>query len=75
MKSDREEPLLEGVSEQPLAPCAYRIRDVCRVTGLGRTTIYAAIKAGALIARRYGRCTIVLAEDVAAFLHNLPKTR
>jgi excisionase family DNA binding protein len=57
------------------APHAYRIRDVCKLTGLGRTTIYAAIKAGALIARRYGRCTIVLAEDVAAFLHNLPKTR
>jgi excisionase family DNA binding protein len=54
---------------------AYRIPDVCKLTGLGRTTIYAAIKAGALIARRYGRCTIVLAEDLAAFLRNLPTSR
>jgi excisionase family DNA binding protein len=56
-------------------PRAYRIPDVCKLTGLGRTTIYAAIKAGALIARRYGRCTIVLAEDLAAFLRNLPTSR
>ena len=54
---------------------AYRIRDVCRVTGLGRTTVYEAIKSGALIARRYGRCTIVLAEDLVVFLRNLPTTR
>ena len=55
------------------APHAYRIRDVCKLTGLGRTTIYAAIKAGALIARRYGRCTVVLSEDLAAFLRSLPR--
>jgi hypothetical protein len=54
---------------------AYRISDVCRLTGLGRTTIYEAIKSRALIARRYRRCTIVLAEDLAAFLRNLPTTR
>jgi hypothetical protein len=54
---------------------AFRIPEVCKVTGLGRTSIYAAIKSGALIARRYGRCTVVLAEDLAAFLRNLPKHR
>ena len=36
---------------QPFAPRAYRISDVCKITGLGRTTIYAAIKSGDLIAR------------------------
>jgi hypothetical protein len=51
---------------------AYRIPDVCAATGLGRTSVYAAIKSGALIARRCGRCTIVLAEDLTAFLRNLP---
>jgi excisionase family DNA binding protein len=59
-------------SELP-APHAYRIRDVCKLTGLGRTTIYAAIKAGALIARRHGRCTVVLSEDLTTFLRNLPR--
>ena len=53
---------------------AYRIPDVCAMTQLGRTSVYGAIKSGALIARRYGRCTIVLAEDLAAFLRNLPTT-
>jgi hypothetical protein len=53
---------------------AYRIPEVCARSGLGRTSIYAAIKSGALTARRYGRCTIVLAEDLASFLRNLPKT-
>jgi excisionase family DNA binding protein len=54
---------------------AYRIPEVCELTGLGRTSVYAAIKSGALIARRYGRCTIVLADDLTAFLHNLPQHR
>jgi excisionase family DNA binding protein len=54
---------------------AYRIRQVCELSGLGRTTIYAAIKSGALIARRYGRCTIILAEDLTTFLRNLPTIR
>jgi hypothetical protein len=75
VQSEQEAPLSEEVPDQSFAPCAYRIRDVCRVTGLGRTTVYEAIKSGALIARRYGRCTIVLAEDLVVFLRNLPTTR
>jgi hypothetical protein len=75
MNSERDAPLSEGVSEQIFAPCAYRISDVCRATHLGRTSIYAAIKSGALIARRYGRCTIILAEDLTTFLRNLPTIR
>jgi hypothetical protein len=59
---------------EQITPRAFRILDVCRATGLGRTTIYEAIKSRALIARRYRRCTVVLAEDLAAFLRNLPTT-
>jgi excisionase family DNA binding protein len=51
---------------------ALRIPEVCRLTGFGRTTIYAAIKTGDLVARRYGRRTIVLEEDLQKFLRNLP---
>ena len=43
------------------------------MTGLGRTSVYEAIKSGELVARKWNRCTIVLAEDVAAFLTKLPK--
>lgn len=51
---------------------ALKIEDVCRATGLGRTTIYGAIKAGDLVARKYGRRTIILATDLASFLATMP---
>jgi excisionase family DNA binding protein len=51
---------------------ALRIPEVCRLTGFGRTTIYAAIKKGDLVARRYRRRTIVLEEDLKKFLRGLP---
>jgi hypothetical protein len=67
-----------GAGETPselLGLRAFRIPEVCELTGLGRTSVFSAIKSGALIARRYGRCTIVLAEDLVVFLRNLPTTR
>lgn len=51
---------------------SYRIPDVCKITGFCRTTIYAAIKNGDLTARKYGRCTVVLAADLDRFLNKLP---
>jgi hypothetical protein len=56
------------------APRAYRIPEVCELSGLGRTSIYSAIKAGHLVARKFGRATIVLAQDFETFLRNLPAT-
>jgi excisionase family DNA binding protein len=53
---------------------AYRIDEVCELTGLGRTSVYEAIKSGVLVARKWNRRTIVLAEDLAAFLAKLPTT-
>jgi hypothetical protein len=58
-----------------ITPRAFRIPDVCRATGLGRTSIYAAIKSGELVARKWKRRTVVLDEDVDTFLKNLPKSR
>jgi hypothetical protein len=54
---------------------AYSIKELCRLTSLGRTSIYDAIKLGRLKARYWGRRTVVLAEDAAAFLRNLPTSR
>jgi hypothetical protein len=63
-----------GVGEgEPLSVRAYRIADVCKLTGLGRTSVYAAIKSGDLVARKCYRCTIVLGDDLARFLNNLSK--
>jgi len=54
---------------------AFRISDVCGRTGLGRTTVYAAIKSGTLTARKCGRRTVVLAGDLEAWLATLPTVR
>jgi hypothetical protein len=65
--------LEQPASPEPALVRAYRIADVCKVTGLGRTSIYAAIKSGELVARKWNRRTIVLGDDLATFLHTLPK--
>ena len=56
-------------------PLAHTITAACRLTGLGRTTIYAALKSGALSARKCGRRTLILAADLEAFLQSLPSVR
>ncbi len=58
----------------------YTITEVVELTGLGRTAIYEAIhdkREGAdqdkrLRAKKWGRRTIVLAEDLEKFLKSLP---
>jgi hypothetical protein len=52
---------------------ALRIPEVCQATGLGRTSVYAAIASGSLCARKWGRSTVVLASDLQLFLECLPK--
>ena len=56
-----------------LPPLALSIEATCKASGLGRTTIYAAIKSGHLVARRYRRRTVVLSEDLRRFLIDLPQ--
>ena len=56
-------------------PLAHTIKAACRVSGLGRTTIYSALKSGALSARKYGRRTLILAADLEEFLQKLPPAR
>ncbi len=53
-------------------PVARSIEDTAKRVGCGRTSIYAAIKSKALQARKIGRRTIVLEEDLRAWLAALP---
>lgn len=48
------------------------IEEVQAATGLGKTKIYACINSGALKARKLGKRTIVLRDDLNAFLSDLP---
>ena len=51
---------------------AFNIDEAVSQSGLGRDSLYAAIKDGKLLARKAGRRTIVLAPDLAAYLRSLP---
>jgi excisionase family DNA binding protein len=52
---------------------AYSIAEVMARVGLGRDAIYRAIKDGDLIARKRGKRTLILADDLKEFLHSLPR--
>jgi excisionase family DNA binding protein len=58
-----------------LTPIAMTIADVTRRTGIGRTSIFEAIRHGRLRAIKAGSRTLVKAEDLAAFLDGLPDAR
>ena len=51
---------------------AYTIADAVEAGAGSKSTIYEAIKDGRLRARKRGRSTIILAEDLSAFLRALP---
>jgi excisionase family DNA binding protein len=53
-------------------PFAHTIEGTALHVKCGRTTIYAAIKSGALKARKIGRRTIILEEDLRGWLASLP---
>jgi Helix-turn-helix domain len=51
---------------------AHTMTEAARISGLGRTTLYAAIGSGKLDARKSGKRTIVLAESLREFIAGLP---
>lgn len=52
---------------------SYSIEEVAALTSIGRTSLYAHIAAGKLVARKAGpKRTVVTREDLAAFLASLP---
>jgi excisionase family DNA binding protein len=52
---------------------AHSIAEACALTGLGRDTIYSAIRDGKLVARKLGRRTLVTDDDLRQFLTGLPR--
>jgi excisionase family DNA binding protein len=53
---------------------ALTVEEAAKAAGVGRTLIFQAIRSRRLIARKFGRRTLILAEDLAQFLANLPRT-
>jgi hypothetical protein len=57
----------------PAAPKrAFSIPEVVEAASICRTTVFAEIAAGRLVARKLGRRTVVLASDLETWLEQLP---
>jgi len=54
------------------APVAYTIAETCALARAGRTAVYEAIASGDLVARKRGRKTIILFDDLQRWLNSLP---
>ena len=52
---------------------AHSIAETCAITGLGRDTVYSAIRDGRLVARKFGRRTLITDDDLRQFLAGLPR--
>lgn len=52
------------------SPIAYSISEACRVSSLGRTFIFAAIRDNLLATRKVGRRRLILADSLRTFIEN-----
>lgn len=50
---------------------SFNIEQTCQLTGLGRTRLYEAISTGHLPAKKFGKRTIILKDDLYNFLNSL----
>jgi excisionase family DNA binding protein len=56
----------------PLNRLTYSLDEASALTGIGRTTLRAAIKQSELKARRRGRQVLIRREDLQAYIDQLP---
>ena len=67
-----QSPIFGRTREQLQNHLAYSVREAAQISNLGRSTIYKALAEGELRARKaYGR-TLILHDDLQAFLKGLP---
>jgi excisionase family DNA binding protein len=52
---------------------AYTLDTACRLAAVSKSYIYEEIAAGRLVARKRGRRTVILADELEGWLHALPR--
>jgi excisionase family DNA binding protein len=57
------------------APLAYSIAEACALARAGRTSIYEAIRDGSLVARKRGRKTLILPDDLQRWIDGHPTVK
>lgn len=50
---------------------SFTVEEACKAIGIGRTRLYEEINSGHLPAKKLGKRTIILKDDVENFLSNL----
>lgn len=58
---------------QEITPLTLTVNDVCAISSLSRTTIYAAIREGSLTALKCGHRTLIKHQDLRAWIESLPR--
>ena len=53
-------------------PLAYSVAEAATLAGCGRSSLYIAMRAGRLPARKFGMRTLILATDLQQWLASLP---
>jgi excisionase family DNA binding protein len=53
-------------------PLAVSIQDAVRLSGIGRSSLYEAIRRGELPIRKSGRRTLLMTDDIRRWLASLP---
>jgi excisionase family DNA binding protein len=54
-------------------PIAYTVKEACAVSRTGKTTLYSAIRRRELVARKLGKKTLILEDDLRRWIEQLPR--